>query len=75
MKLENKRLFKNAYLLSASFIICLHNHPSGDPTPSKEDIQITKNINEIGTLHAIFLIDHIIIGKNNYYSFYENNEI
>ncbi len=70
-----REIFKNAYLLSASFIICLHNHPSGDPTPSKEDIQITKNINEIGTLHAIFLIDHIIIGRGCYYSFHENHHI
>ena len=70
-----REIFKNAYLLSASFIICLHNHPSGDPTPSKEDIQITKNINEIGTLHAIFLIDHIIIGRDCYYSFHENHHI
>ena len=70
-----REIFKNAYLLSASFIICLHNHPSGDPTPSKEDIQITKNINEIGALHAIFLIDHIIIGRDCYYSFHENHHI
>ena len=70
-----REIFKNAYLLSASFIICLHNHPSGDPTPSKEDTQITKNINEIGALHAIFLIDHIIIGRDCYYSFHENHHI
>ncbi|MCI6266679.1 MAG: DNA repair protein RadC [Erysipelotrichaceae bacterium] len=70
-----REIFKNAYLLSASFIICIHNHPSGDPTPSKEDIQITKNLYQLGTIHAIYLIDHIIIGKNNYYSFYEDQQI
>ena len=67
-----REIFKNAYLLSASFFICLHNHPSGDPMPSREDQEITKHLKEIGQLHGIYLIDHIIIGKNCYYSFYEN---
>lgn len=70
-----REIFKNAYLLSASFIICIHNHPSGDPTPSNEDIQITKKVLEIGNLHAIYLVDHIIIGKDCYYSFYEDHNI
>lgn len=70
-----REIFKYAYLTSASFIICIHNHPSGDPTPSKEDIIITKNLYELGNLHAIYLVDHLIIGKNSYYSFYENNHI
>lgn len=68
-----REIFKNAYLISASFIICIHNHPSGDPTPSKEDINLTKNLNEIGKIHAIYLVDHLIIGKDCYFSFYENN--
>lgn len=68
-----REIFKNAYLISASFIICIHNHPSGDPTPSKEDINLTKNLNEIGNMHAIYLVDHLIIGKDCYFSFYENN--
>lgn len=70
-----REIFKEAYLLSASYIICLHNHPSGNCLPSKEDIDITRKIKEIGVIHSIFLIDHIIIGQNNYYSFYENNHI
>ncbi len=70
-----REIFKEAYLLSASFIICIHNHPSGDPTPSQNDIVITKNLKKIGELHAIYLIDHIIIGNNKYYSFYEDNNI
>lgn len=70
-----REIFKEAYLLSASFIICIHNHPSGDPTPSIEDVNITKSIYELGNLHSIYLIDHLIIGKNTYYSFYENNHI
>ncbi len=70
-----REIFKNAYLLSASYIICIHNHPSGDPTPSKEDALITQNLKNIGELHAIYLLDHLIIGNNRYYSFYEDNYI
>ena len=70
-----REIFKNAYLMSASYFICVHNHPSGDPTPSMEDIRFTKKLYELGSLHAIQLIDHIIIGKNCYYSFYEDRNI
>ena len=66
-----REIFKNAYLTSASFIICVHNHPSGDPTPSKEDIVFTNNLMEIGKLNNIPVLDHIIIGNNSYYSFFE----
>lgn len=68
-------IFKEAYLLSACSFICIHNHPSGDSTPSKEDMEITRHLKEIGNLHGINLIDHIIIGNNNYYSFYEDNNL
>lgn len=70
-----REIFKEAYLNSAAGIVCIHNHPSLDVTPSKEDIYITKNINEIGTIHDIKLVDHLIIGDNTYFSFYENNYI
>ena len=66
-----REIFKNAYLTSASFIICVHNHPSGDPTPSKEDIVFTNNLIEIGKLNNIPILDHIIIGNNSYYRFFE----
>lgn len=68
-----REIFKNAYLISASYLICIHNHPSGDPAPSKEDIQITKSLDEIGKMHAIYLVDHLIIGKDCYFSFYESH--
>lgn len=70
-----REIFKEAYLLSANGIICVHNHPSGDPSPSKEDIMITRKIKEIGIIHGIRLIDHIIVGINSYYSFYEDNKL
>ena len=68
-------IFKEAYLLSACNFICIHNHPSGDATPSMEDINVTKMLSEIGKLHGIRLLDHVIIGNNNYYSFYEDNNL
>ena len=70
-----REIFKEAYLLSASFIICLHNHPSGDPLPSYEDNEITKRIQDLGVLHGINLVDHIIIGNNCYYSFYKDGKL
>lgn len=68
-----REVFKEAYLLSASGIVCVHNHPSGDSTPSKEDVSITKKLKEISIIHGIKFIDHIIIGNGNYFSFFENN--
>lgn len=66
-----REIFKEAYICSASFIICVHNHPSGDPTPSKEDINFTNTLIELGKLNNIPILDHIVIGNNNYYSFFE----
>lgn len=70
-----REIFKEAYLLSANGIICVHNHPSGDATPSKEDIIVTRKLKEIGLIHGINIIDHIIIGDGNYYSFYEEKKM
>lgn len=70
-----REIFKEAYLLSASAIICVHNHPSGNVFPSKEDLKLTSDIEKIGILLGIKLVDHIIIGHNQYYSFLENNDL
>lgn len=70
-----REIFKEAYLASACNIICVHNHPSGDVTPSKDDYEMTRAIQKAGALLGIPLLDHIIIGKNGYYSFFENNQI
>ncbi len=67
-----REIFKYAFLESASSIIVIHNHPSNNTTPSKEDIELTNKLFEIGNIMAIPVIDHIIIGIDNYYSFYEN---
>lgn len=68
-----REIFKEAYRLSASSIICMHNHPSNDITPSKEDINFTNKLMEIGKIQGIPILDHIIITDNAYYSFYEHN--
>lgn len=70
-----REIFKWAYLSSAAYIICVHNHPSGNVIPSDEDINITNSLVQIGKLQGIPVIDHIIIGSLNYYSFYENDMI
>lgn len=70
-----REVFKEAYLSSAAYIICMHNHPSGNVIPSSDDINLTKALVEIGKLQGIPVIDHVIIGDNNYYSFYENGLI
>ena len=70
-----REIFKEAYLLSASSIICVHNHPSGNINPSREDCFLTKMLKEVGEIMGIEVNDHIIVGKDNYYSFFENGEI
>ena len=70
-----REVFKNAYLLSASSIICIHNHPTGNTLPSKPDLELTKRLVEVGNLLGIKVIDHIIVGKFNYYSFLENGNM
>ena len=70
-----REIFKYAYLTSASSIVCMHNHPSGDVTPSREDIRLTKALTELGQLNSIPLLDHIIVSDSSYYSFYEEGKI
>ncbi|MFS0787375.1 DNA repair protein RadC [Shouchella sp. 1P09AA] len=57
-----REVFKEALRTSSAAVICLHNHPSGDPSPSPEDISVTKRLYEAGKILGITLLDHIIIG-------------
>ncbi len=68
-------VFKVAIKRNANSIILIHNHPSGDPTPSNEDINITNRLIDGGNLIGIKVLDHIIIGDNRYISFKEKNLI
>ena len=56
----------------AVHLILMHNHPSGDPTPSKDDNDLTRKLSESCKLMEIPLLDHIIIGDNQYYSYNES---
>ncbi len=67
-----REVFVKAIKESANSIILVHNHPSGDPMPSKDDINISKKLVRAGNLLGIKVLDHIIIGKDKYWSWMEN---
>ena len=69
-----REVFKTACLSSAAAILLVHNHPSGDTTPSREDLEITRRLKEAGELLGIKVLDHIIIG-DSYLSFVERGII
>lgn len=68
---EPREIYINALKYKAVQIVLLHNHPSGDVTPSKSDISLTRRVKETGELVGIPLVDHIILGDNTYLSFRE----
>lgn len=70
-----REVFLEAIHQEAVYVVLLHNHPSGDPTPSREDIRLTKRMQEAGDLLSIPMLDHIIIGDNCYLSFKERGYI
>ncbi|GAF64074.1 DNA repair protein RadC [Bacillus sp. TS-2] len=70
-----REVFKEALKRSSASIICLHNHPSGDPTPSREDIEVTVRLSQAGQLLGIELLDHVIIGDRQYISLKEQGHI
>ncbi|OEH91462.1 RadC family protein [Bacillus solimangrovi] len=70
-----REVFKEAFRRSAASIICVHNHPSGDPSPSREDIEVTKRLVECGKLIGIELLDHLIIGEKKYVSMKEKGYV
>ena len=69
-----RELFKTALLSSAAAVILLHNHPTGDTTPSAEDLTITRRLQEAGDLIGVRVLDHIVIG-DSYYSFAERGHL
>jgi DNA repair protein RadC len=62
-----REVFKPAVLCNAAQIILAHNHPSGDPTPSREDLRVTKDMAQAGQVLDINLMDHVIVGSNGSY--------
>ena len=70
-----REVFKRAVLQNAASIVICHNHPSGDITPSQDDVNITKRLYDAGKILGIELLDHIIIGDNSYTSLKERGVI
>ncbi|GGJ67471.1 DNA repair protein RadC [Anoxybacillus voinovskiensis] len=70
-----REVFKEAIKRSAASIICAHNHPSGDPTPSREDIEVTRRLAECGRIIGIELLDHLIIGDRKFISLKEKGYV
>lgn len=70
-----REVYKSALLASATSVILVHSHPSGDPEPSFSDREITQQLKEVGELMGIEVLDHIIIGDGNYYSFADSGEL
>ena len=70
-----REVFKLAIQQTAASMILVHNHPSGDPNPSREDINITNRLVQVGKLMDIPVLDHIILGDNKYISLKEKGVI
>lgn len=70
-----REIFREAIHYAAASIILIHNHPSGDPNPSKEDLFVTEKLMKAGTLMDIAVLDHVIIGDNKYISLKESGII
>ena len=70
-----REVFRNAISRNAYSVIIVHNHPSGDCLPSVEDKEATRQIKEAGKIIGIKLLDHVIVSKDNFYSFSDKNEM
>lgn len=70
-----REVFREAVKRSAASIICCHNHPSGDPSPSQEDIHVTKRLAECGKIIGIELLDHLVIGNHKFVSLKEKGYV
>ena len=68
-----REVFKRALMQNANSIILAHNHPSGDTTPSSEDVSITRRLNEAGNLLGVNVLDHIIVGANGKYKSFKED--
>jgi len=68
-------VFRTAATHRAAAILMFHNHPSGDPTPSEEDVALTTRMSEAGALMGIHVLDHIVLAETHYYSFKEHGRL
>ena len=72
---DMREIFKLTIINNSAYIVCLHNHPSGDPKPSYEDKKFTERLKHAGTILGISLIDHIIVGESSFYSFRNGGDL
>jgi len=70
-----REVYKGAILSNAASVIFMHNHPSGDPKPSIDDIEITTRLEKAGNILGVDVLDHIIVSSGGFYSFRQNNLI
>ena len=75
MLVSPREIFVRALLCGASAILVIHNHPSGDPAPSREDNALTQRMREVADLIGIAFDDHVIIGSDTYYSYMEAGKL
>lgn len=64
-----RKVWRAALHLCAAAVVFVHNHPSGDPAPSPEDIEITRRLKQVGEVLGVRVLDHIVIGHDRYFSF------
>lgn len=67
-----REVFNPVIRESAAAVILVHNHPSGDPTPSQEDLEITRRLREVGEVMGVRVLDHIVVGRGKYVSFVDD---
>jgi DNA repair protein RadC len=72
---QPRDVFRTAMLGAAAAVVAFHNHPSGDPSPSQEDVELTRRLVAAGMLMGIDLVDHVVLGDARYFSFREAGRI
>ena len=73
--MQPREVFREAAIGGAAAIVIFHNHPSGDPNPSPEDVDLTRRLAAAGVLIGIDVIDHVILGDLRYFSFKETAQL
>jgi DNA repair protein RadC len=72
---QPRDVFREAVLGAAASVVAFHNHPSGDPTPSPDDVELTRRLRAAGTLMGVELVDHLVLGEVEYCSFKEMGQL
>ena len=70
-----REVFREATTAGVAAVVLFHNHPSGDPTPSRDDIALTSRLVEAGELMGIAVLDHVVLGESRYFSFKESGRL